>query len=47
MEILTEAKNTHMEHIEDSVFNDGVNGFILYTSPSPRDRCCDRMPSYA
>ena len=26
MEILTEAKNTHMEHIEDNVFNDGVNG---------------------
>lgn len=28
-QILTEAKNTHMEHIEDMIFNDGVDGARL------------------
>jgi hypothetical protein len=26
---LTEQKNTHMEHLEDMIFNDGVEGASL------------------
>ncbi|HAW79967.1 MAG TPA: hypothetical protein DCX27_09815, partial [Balneola sp.] len=26
LELLTEAKNTHMEHLEDNILNGGVNG---------------------
>ena len=44
---ITENKNTHMTHIEDKVIYGGVNGCLLYTSPSPRDRTRSRMPSSA
>ena len=45
------SKNTHMEHIEDLIINEGyvggVKACLLYTSPSPRDLSTSRMPSSA
>ena len=44
IQYITEAKNTHLEHLEDELWNDGSAGAenalrfcLLYTSPSPRD----------
>ena len=41
------ARTSAMGRRESKIYEDMINGCLLYTSPSPRDRTRSRMPSSA